>query len=366
MKKKHGIIGLIIAAVFMTMSIFTASALAQTVKWRLVSVWPFYSAIFQSNTRLAKSIYELSGGRLQISVHPAGELVSSVAVFDTVSKGSAEMGVDYPSYWAGNNSAFDLLGSYPMIFSVRDFVNWYYHGNGKDLINDLYMKYNMRWYLMGAVGAASGIRSRVPIRSLADLKGKKIRMVGKASGYILQKVGAVQVMTAPAEIAQAIVAGTVDGVSFSNLGIDWSMGLGEVTKYCIGPGWNQPFSASGVIINKGAWDSLPADLRKIIEVAIGENDNFMTSLAQWDQTDWPEKFKSKGVQNFKWSEKDMKQVEEWTWEYILEEAKKNPDYEKIVTSMFQWQKGYRETRDFEAPYSLGRNLYTFPKLPGLK
>src|SRR4030066_2289305 len=142
MKRSYKVILINIIAVFAAMAIFAAPAFTQTIKWRLVSVWPAYSAIFQSQTRLAKSIYELSGGRLQISVHPAGELVSSVAVFDTVSKGAAEMGVDYPSYWAGKNSAFDLLGSYPMVFFVRDFINWYYHANGKDLINNLYGKYN--------------------------------------------------------------------------------------------------------------------------------------------------------------------------------------------------------------------------------
>jgi hypothetical protein len=54
------------------------------------------------------------------------------------------------------------------------------------------------------------------------------------------------------------------------------------------------------------------------------------------------------------------------WEYIIEEAKKNPDYNKIVTSIFQYLKDYREVREFEAPYAQGRNPSTFPKLPDLK
>lgn len=367
MKKFYGIIIVFIAAIFWTISAFFAStASAQIVKWRMLSVWPAYSAIFQSQTRLAKSIYELSNGRMQISVHPAGEIVSSLAVFDTVSSGAAEMGVDYASYWAGKNSAFDLLGSYPMTLSQMDFLNWYIHGGGKDLVNELYGKYNMLYFINGITPVASGIRSRVPIKNLADLKGKKIRMAGKATGYILQKVGAVQVMTAPAEIAQAMATGAVDAVAFNTLAIDWSMGLAEVTKYCIGPAWHQPFSAGGVMINKDAWNRLPPDLRKIIEVAISENNLNMTSLASWDNINYINRFRDKGIQNVKFSESDLRQIEAWMWEYILEEAKKNPDYEKIVTSMFQYLKDYSAVREFEEPFAQGRNPSSFPKLPRLK
>jgi TRAP-type mannitol/chloroaromatic compound transport system substrate-binding protein len=350
----------------MTMTIFAVPAVAQTIKWRLVSVWPAYSSIFQSQTRLAKNIYELSGGRLQISVHPAGELVPAMAVFDTVSKGAAEMGVDYASYWAGKNSAFDLLGSYPMLLSQYDVINWYIHGGGRDLINELYGKYNMIYFINGVTPVASGFRSRVPIRSLADLKGKKVRMAGKASGYVLQKLGAVQVMTAASEVSQAVATGAVDVVSFNTLAIDWSLGLAEVTKYNIGPAWNQPSSTGGVMVNKDAWNALPADLKKIIEVATSENNLNMTSLAEWDNINYINKFKEKGTQVLKFSAKDLKQVEEWVWEYIVVEAQKNPDYEKIVTSMFQYLKDFREVREYEAPYAQGRNPSTFPKLPKLK
>jgi TRAP-type mannitol/chloroaromatic compound transport system, periplasmic component len=352
--------------IFITMTIFTASAIAETIKWRMISVWPAYSAVFQSQTRLAKSIYELSGGRLQISVHPAGELVPAMAVFDTVSKGAAEMGVDYASYWAGKNSAFDLLGSYPMLLSQYDVINWYIHGGGRDLCNYLYGKYNMIYFINGITPVASGFRSRMPIRSLADLKGKKVRMAGKASGYVLQKLGAVQVMTAASEVSQAVASGTVDVVSFSTLAIDWSLGLADVTKYNIGPAWNQPSSSGGVMVNKDAWNTLPPDLKKIIEVATSENNLVMTSLAEWDSINYVNKYKEKGTIITKFSAKDLRQIEEWVWEYIVEEAKKNPDYNKIVTSMFQYLKDFSEVREYEIPYAQGRNPTTFPKLPDLK
>jgi len=356
----------IIVVVFITSAIFTTPVVAETIKWRLISCWPVYSSLWQSSTRLTKSIYELSGGRLQITPHPAGEIVPAAAVFDTVAKGAAEMGVDWSSYWAGKNSAFDLLGSYPMTLSQYDIINWYLHGGGRDIFNYMYGKYNMIYFINGITPIGSGIRSRMPIRSLADLKGKKIRMSGKAAGYILQKAGAVQVMTPANEISQQLAAGSIDGASFNIPAVDWSLGMGEVTKYTIGPAWNMPSASGGVMINKDAWNALPPDLKKIIEVALSENNIEMTSLAEMDNIPIITKFKAKGIIETKWSAKDLKQIEEWTWEFIVEEAKKNPDYDKVATSMFQFLKDFREMRDYEVPFAQGRNPSTLPKLPNLK
>jgi TRAP-type mannitol/chloroaromatic compound transport system substrate-binding protein len=281
MKKIYGIIIMIVATIAV-MAMSASSAFAQSViKWRLVSCWPSYSFLSQMEKRLAKNIYELSSGRLQITTYPAGELVPMQAVFDTVSKGAAEMGMDWATYWSGKNSAFDPLGSLPMALSQYDIINWYSQGGGRVIYNYIYGKYNMIYFVTGTTSCASGIRSRVPIRSLADLKGKKIRIAGKAAGYIMQKAGAVTVMTAPSEIAQALGTGAIDAAAFNTPALDLTLGL-AVAKYNIGPGWNMPSSVGGVMINKDAWNALPADLKKIIEIAADESIVWMTSLAEWD------------------------------------------------------------------------------------
>jgi TRAP-type mannitol/chloroaromatic compound transport system substrate-binding protein len=351
---------------FVVMAIFTTAAMAETIKWRLVSCWPAYSAISQSEQRFAKNIYELSGGRLQITTHPAGELVSPSAVFDTVAKGAAEMGADWATYWSTKNSAFDLLGSLPMALSQYDLVNWYVQSDGKEIYDYMYGKYNMVYFVTGVTSIASGIRSIKPIKSLADLKGKKIRMSGKALGYVLQRAGAVQAQTAPGEMAYALATGAIDAAAFNTPQIDLSLGLADATKYNIGPGWNQPSSVGGVMINKDAWNSLPPDLKKIIEIAAYENILFMSTRAEWNTATALKTFQEKGTQVTKFSAKDLAQIEEWVWEYIAAEALKNPDYDKVATSIFQYMKDFSHARDYEAPYAQGRNPVKWPKLPNLK
>ncbi|OGP88719.1 MAG: hypothetical protein A2031_00175 [Deltaproteobacteria bacterium RBG_19FT_COMBO_43_11] len=356
----------ILLVVFTAMAMFAPPSIAQTFKWRLVSCWPAQSTIFFSDTRFAKNIYELSGGRLQITVHPAGEIVASSAVFDTVSKGAAEMGGDWPTYWASKNSAFELLGSYPMGLSQYDIVNWYFFFGGKDIYDYMYGKFNMVYFLTQSASIGSGIRTVKPIRSLADFKGKKLRMGGKAQAYILTKLGAVQVMIPAGDISAALSTGIIDGATFGSPLTDWSVGMGELTRYNFAPGWNQTVSATGIMINKDAWNTLPPDLKRIIEFAAHENMIYMAARTTSTAGTGIAKFKEKGTQVTKISPKELKQIEEWMWAYLAEQAKNNPDYNIVATSQFQYLKDYSATRDYEHPYSQGRNPTAMPKLPGLK
>ena len=42
---------------------------------------------------------------------------------------------------------------------------------------------------------------------------------------------------------------------------------------------------------------------------------------------------------------DLKVLEGYSWEYLLEEAKKNPDWLKVALSQFQYLKDFAVTRD---------------------
>ena len=336
------------------------------IKWKMVSTWTPTINFIEGDRYFAKTVSELSNGRLQITVSPAGELVPAKAVFDTVSKGTVECGGDWPSYWAGKNSAFDLLGSYPMGLCQYDAINWFYHGGGKKVVNELFGKYNMLYFMTSVSPMESGIRSNIPIKTLADYKGKKLRMSGKAQGYILQKLGAAQVMISGGEVYQALQMSTIDGGEFGSPAVDWSMGFGEVTKYNIGPGWHQPSAAHGVMINKAAWAKLPADLKLIVEKSSIATTAYFSSWLEFSDIAAQKNFKKAGTQIFKLSDEELKIIEQHAWDYLVTEAAKNPDFHKIALSMFQFLKDFEYARNAEKPFSQGRNPFSWPKLNGLK
>ncbi len=364
MKKLFGILSL---GLFL-IGLMAGSAMAQAkpLEWKMISTWTPAINLIETDRYFAKMVNELSGGRFKIDLHPAPELVPPNNVFDAISKGSFPIGGEWPNYWAGKNTVFDLFGSYPMGLCQYDYVNWYYHYGGRAIYNEMYGKFNMVYFMTAVTPMESGIRTNVPIKSLADYKGKKLRMSGKAQGYMLKKLGASQVMLAGAEIYQALQMKTIDGAEFNSDSCDWGMGFGEVTKYNIGPGWHQPASLLGAMINKEAWDKLPAEYKKIIDMAAQATCSYMSSWYEVENIAAIEKFKKAGTQIFKIPNEDLKILEQYSWEYLLDEAKKNPDWLKAAVSQFQYLKDFRVTRDKQEPFGHGRNPFTIPNLPGLK
>jgi TRAP-type mannitol/chloroaromatic compound transport system substrate-binding protein len=365
MKKFAGMCIVVVLFSFLIVTSGFAQA-AKTFTWKLVSTWTPAINLIEADKYFVKLVNELSAGRLKVTVHPAGELVPAMEVFNAISKGTFEMGGEWPNYWAGKNSAFDLLGSYPMGLCQYDYVNWYYHAGGKDIYNYLYGKFNMLYFTHSVTPMESGIRTLVPIKTLADYKGKKLRMSGKAQGHILRKLGASQVMLAGGEIYQALQMKTIDGAEFNSDACDWGMGFGEVTKYNIGPGWHQPSSLLGVMINKDAWAKLPEDLKKVVEYAAYASCSYMSAWFEQQNVEALEKFKKSGTQVFNLNNNELKTLEGYSWEYLLEESKQNPDFLKVAVSQFQYLKDFQGIRSKQEPFGQGRNPFTIPNLPGLK
>ena len=77
-------------------------ARAQGKRWRMVTSWPKrLPGPGMSAERVAERIAALSGGRLQIAVSAAGEVVPAFEVLDAVGSGVAEIGHTAAFYWQG-------------------------------------------------------------------------------------------------------------------------------------------------------------------------------------------------------------------------------------------------------------------------
>ncbi|NJN47509.1 MAG: TRAP transporter substrate-binding protein DctP, partial [Candidatus Competibacteraceae bacterium] len=74
--------------------------------WKMVMPWSKGLLFFDMAQHFSDTVKLASGGRLDIKLFSAGELVGALESFDAVSKGSAQIGHDWPGYWKGKNEAF--------------------------------------------------------------------------------------------------------------------------------------------------------------------------------------------------------------------------------------------------------------------
>ena len=243
---------------------------SSTVKWRMVTSWPPGFPILQTGAeRFAKRVSEMSGGRMTIHVFAGGELVPPLGVFDAVSQGSVECGHSAAYYWAGKCPAAQWFTSVPFGLDAMGMNTWMYFGGGLKLWEEVYARFGLVPRPGGNTGVQMGGWFNRKIKSMADFKGLKMRMPG-LGGKVISKAGGVVVLLPGGEIYTSLERGVIDATEWVGPAHDMRMGFHRVAKYYYTPGWHEPGSTLELMFNKKAYDSLPPELRAVVDAAAAE------------------------------------------------------------------------------------------------
>lgn len=234
---------------------------APRVELRMVTSWPKnMPGPGQAAERLAREVARITGGRLRIRVHSAGELVAPLAVFDAVQNGTAEMAHTASLFWAGKMPAAPLFTAGPFGLLPHEHRAWLEQGGGQALWERLYADFGIRPLLVGNTGPSMGGWFRRPVRSAEDLKGLKMRMPG-LGGRILEQLGGTPVTLPPGEILPALQAGTIDATEFLGPFSDMAMGFYKVARYYLYPAFHEPNGAGELLVAASVWRQLDDGLR---------------------------------------------------------------------------------------------------------
>ena len=235
--------------------------------WKIVTTWlPNFPGLGTGANTLARYISELSGGRMELTIYGAGELVPPLEVFDTVSQGAAEMGHGAAYYWRGKSEAAQFFTTIPFGLNAHEQNAWLYYGGGLDLYRETYERFNLMPFPAGNTGVQMGGWFNRPIDSIADLRGLRMRMPGLA-GEVLRRAGGTPVMLPGSEIFTALQTGIVDATEWVSPYNDMALGLHQAARYYYYPGWQEPGPAIECIVNRDAWNTLPPDLQAMVRVA---------------------------------------------------------------------------------------------------
>jgi len=235
--------------------------------WKLVTTWPKnlpgLGLAAENFSALAK---KMSGGRLQVKVYGAGQLVPALEVFDAVSQGTAEMGHGAAYYWKGKTQTAALFTTVPFGLNAQEMNSWLHYGGGMDLWRELYEPFNLVPLAAGNTGVQMAGWFNREITGLKDLKGLKMRIPG-IGGEVISQLGVETVNIPGGELYTAMQTGVIDATEWVGPYNDLALGFHQVAKYYYYPGWQEPGPTLELIVNKQAYDSLPQDLQSIIEGA---------------------------------------------------------------------------------------------------
>lgn len=240
-----------------------------TVTWRMQALWDGGTTPQKFEERFVARVAELTGGRFKINLFAAGQIVPAAQAFDAVRGGAFELMKTFDGYEAGKIPAFAFTSTIPFGFAESDeYEAWFYERGGLDMARQAYAPAGL-FYIAPTVYGQEPLHSKVPIRSMADLAGKKGRFVGLASAVM----GAMGVAVTPlptSEVYTALDKGVIDMADRGDLTANFEAGLAEVAKYVIVPGFHQPTTATSYVANRGAYDKLPAEFKAVLAVAARE------------------------------------------------------------------------------------------------
>ena len=173
------------------------------VKWRLASSFPkSLDTIFGASDVISKRVASATNGKFQIQVFAAGEIVPGLQVLDAVQNGTVQCGHTAPYYYFGKDPTFAFACAIPFGMNARQQNAWMYHGGGLELMRDFLKDYNVINFPAGNTGAQMGGWFRKEVKTIADLKGLKMR-IGGFAGVVMSKLGLVPQQIAGGDIYPA-------------------------------------------------------------------------------------------------------------------------------------------------------------------
>ena len=240
------------------------------IRWRLASSFPkSLDTIYGAAEVFAHQVKAMSGGKFEISVHAAGELMPPFGVVDGVQQGTVEVAHTAPYYFFGKNECFALGCAIPFGLNSRQMTAWMYEGNGTKLMREFYAKDNIINFVGGNTGAQMGGWYRKEIKSLRDMKGLKMR-IGGFAGKVLERLGGVPQNIPGGEIYAALEKGTIDATEWVGPYDDQKLGFVKVAPNYYYPGFWEGSAQLDFFINDKAFNGLSAENKAIIQSAAAE------------------------------------------------------------------------------------------------
>jgi TRAP-type transport system periplasmic protein len=211
---------------------------------------------------LGAAIERDSAGRIKAEIYPASQLGPIPRTIEGTQFGAIQAVVLPPEFFVGIDQRFEVLAAPALIASMEQ---------GQRLAADETVR-----KLMLGLGAEKGLHgaglyiaqfqnvvSRSAIRHLADFRGKKIRIL--ASDFqteTFKRLGATPVAMTLGDVLPALQQGAIDG-TLNGPTVMVNMHIGDAAKYVTMI--NQPAIFIAIEVSKSWYDSLPKDLREIVD-----------------------------------------------------------------------------------------------------
>ncbi len=314
------------AAVAMSLSVTAVGADGKTLKLQASSKAGDWAHRFMTDTYGPK-LGAMTNGAIKVDVLPTKAVVPHRETIDAVANGILDGDLNAVSYFSGRDPAFaiigDLIAGYDTVDQVRTFCM---HGGGKEILQKLYDKYTKgRVHVVGCGPyAKEAFVSTLPIRTVEDLKGVKVRSPEGLAAEVFKRAGAAPVSLPFSEVYTALEKGVIDAADASAHVNNDASGMYKVAKFPIYPGIHS-MAVLQFIVNKKVWDKLGPEGQTALEVWYAASYDAMRREADLqDRAIAAEQRAGDDITVIDWSPEERAKFREIAVEAWYDFAKKSP------------------------------------------
>ncbi len=249
-----------------------------------IKVANFQPPLHKSNEMLenwGKLVEKETGGKVKFVLFPGATLAKAEDTYEATVTGVADMCWTFAGY---------TMGRFHLSEVVIQFLGFKNAEHGSRVIYDLYEKYpeiraefkdtHLLWL---SPSAPRQIHSKVPVRSVADFKGLKVRVPPSEAPQV-KALGGIPVTMAGPDVYTALERGTLDADLHP-----WETAISyrwyEVVRYQS----KSDFGLGGLFIcamNLNTWNKLPEDAKKVINKYSGKYGFVeVAGKGMWDKYD---------------------------------------------------------------------------------
>jgi len=206
--------------------------------------------------RWAKEVEKRTNGKVKIQTFPGGTLLPAKNIFDGVITGSADIGNFAMSYQPGRfpvSEAVDL----PVGFTSAKAASLALF----DLIEKYPKEFEKVKLLTLFTCPPADFMTTKPVKSLKDLKGMELRVSGTGAEAV-KRLGGIPIAMPQSETPEALQKGVVKGV-VSSMEILKDFNFAAYCPYATDT--NLFVVTFAVVMNQTKWNSLPADVKKVLD-----------------------------------------------------------------------------------------------------
>lgn len=242
-----------------------SAAFADTTTLRITLQLPLKSHLGENVSLFKQKVEEISGGDIKVEIYDSAQLYKDNEVPQAVGSGAIEMGVASLTRYVGDVPAVDVFYM-PFLLNSEELVRKAVAQGSpvRGPLDEAILGTGSRVLWWQAYGGSVLLSKGEPIRTPADLKGKKVRVFGKTLGEWIKAAGGAPTMVSGSEQYIAYQRGTVD-VGMTGVSAVDSRRLWEVMDTITVT--NNADIEFIVVVNEQFWQGLPEQHRAWINEA---------------------------------------------------------------------------------------------------